>query len=323
MIVQRLFSPATCLSATPFLAIVFVCLCFVQNLQANTGKTVTDSSGQVLQVEKPFARIISLYSAHTENLCSLGGKALLVGIGSGDDYPPTIHHKPSLSYRDDPEKFIALRPDLVLIRPMIERSYPEFIKKLRNAGISVFSLQPNTIEEIFSYWRTLGTLAGREQEAEAMISAFTARLAKIAKRLETIKPEDRPKVYFESIHSKSKTFALDSIAAYVLEQAGGNNLATDAEQVRETNIATYGKERLLSRGEEIDIFVAQQGKMNPVDDKIIREEPGYQAIRAVREGKIILIAEALVSRPTLRILDGIEQLNLALYPQLQDKNSGN
>jgi iron complex transport system substrate-binding protein len=290
---------------------------------AQNEKTVIDSSGQTLRLAKPFTRIISLYSAHTENLCSLSAEESLAGIGTGDDYPPQILDRPNFSYRKDPEKFIATQPDLVLVRPMIERSYPEFINKLRQAGITVVSLQPNTIEEIFAYWRTLGVLTGREQQAEEMVAGFTARLAKVQERLQNVAPDRRPKVYFQSIHSKMKTFAQDSIAIYVLEQAGGINLAADAEQVRETNIAAYGKERLLSRGDEIDIFLAQQGKMNPVEEKTIKEEPGFQAIRAVREGKILLIAEALVSRPTLRILDGIEQLNGAFFPQPQEKTGAN
>jgi iron complex transport system substrate-binding protein len=290
---------------------------------AENSKTVIDSSGQTLLVSKPFTRIISLYSAHSENLCSLGAETSLVGIGSGDDYPPQVLNRPSFSYREDPEKFIAAAPDLVLVRPMIERSYPEFIKKLRQAGITVVSLQPNTVEEIFAYWQTLGILTGHEPQAAEMVAGFTNRLAKVQERLRQVPEDRRPKVYFQSIHSKMKTFARDSIAVYVLEQAGGINLAADAEQVRETNIAAYGKERLLSRGGEIDIFLAQQGKMNPVEEKTIRDEPGFAAIRAVREGKILLIAEALVSRPTLRILDGIEQLNGAFYPQLQEKKGAN
>jgi len=225
-----------------------------------------------------------------------------------------VLHKPMFSYREDPEKFIAARPDLVLVRPMIERSYPEFINKLRQVGITVVSLQPTGNDDIFSYWRTLGILTGREQQAEQMTAVFSARLADVRNRVQQIPLENRPRVYFEAIHSKMKTFAPDSIAAYVLEQAGGVNLAADAEQVRETNIAAYGKERLLSRGADIDIYLAQQGRMNPVEVDTIRSEPGFQAIKAIREGKILLVAEALVSRPTLRIIDGIEQLHAAFFP---------
>ncbi|MFH0782426.1 MAG: ABC transporter substrate-binding protein [Pseudomonadota bacterium] len=307
-------------AVVPLLLLIFFCLFPAQTSLAGNGKTVIDSSGQKLLISKPFTRIISLYSAHSENLCSLGAEGQLIGVGKGDDYPPAILKKPDFSYREDPEKFIGALPDLVLVRPMIEHSYPEFINKLRQAGITVISLQPNNIDEIFAYWQTLGILTGREAQAKEMISAFTNRLAKVQGRLQNISHNQRPKVYFEAIHSKMKTFATDSIAVYVLEQAGGINLAADAEQVRETNIAAYGKERLLSHGGDIDIFLAQEGKMNPVEEKTIREEPGFQAIKAVREGKILLIAEALVSRPTLRILDGIEQLNAAFYPQPEQKN---
>jgi iron complex transport system substrate-binding protein len=257
---------------------------------------------------QPYKRIISLYTAHTENLCSLGATSQLIGISKSDDYPEEILSRPKFSYRDDPEKFIGMQPDLVLVRPMIERSYPQFIEKLRQAGIEVVSLQPNSIEEMYGYWRSLGALSGREKEAEQLVASFKGRLDRIRLEVSKIKPEDRPGVYFESIHSKMKTFSPESIAVFVLEEAGGVNIGADAVQVRETNIAFYGKERLLSRGADIDIYLAQQGRMNPVDVETIRSEPGFLAIKAVREEKVFLIEEALVSRPTMRILDGIDKL---------------
>ena len=82
-------------------------------------KTIHDSQGNTILIEKPFNRIISLYSAHTENLCSIGAADQLVGISRSDDFPEDILTKPRFSYREDPEKFIAHNPDLVLIRPMV------------------------------------------------------------------------------------------------------------------------------------------------------------------------------------------------------------
>ncbi len=282
---------------------------------AENAKTIIDSSGQTISVAKPFKRIISLYTAHTENLCSLEAEDLLVGVSSSDDYPASITGKPRLSYREDPEKFIALHPDLVLVRPMIERSYPQFIDTLKQAGIAVISLQPNSVEEMFGYWQNLGILTGHEAQAKEMVTVFKSRLKVVQDGLEGVKPEQRPKVYFQSIHKKMKTFAQDSIAIFVLEQAGGINIAAEAEQVRTTNIAIFGKEQLLSHGPEIDIFLAQHGRMNPVDINTIINEPGFGAIKAVHNGRVYLIEEELVSRPTLRILDGIEQLNALFYPQ--------
>ncbi|MEE4240405.1 MAG: ABC transporter substrate-binding protein [Desulfopila sp.] len=262
----------------------------------------------------PYRRIISLYSAHTENLASMGAAEQLVGISPSDNYPEEILHLQKFSYREDPERFIAARPDLILVRPMIERSYPQLMAKLREAGITIVSLQPTSVAEIFEYWRELGRLSGRSSNAEKMIAGFTTELAQIKKQVDTIPQSERPRVYFESIHRKMKTFAPSSIALFALEQAGGRNIATDARQVRDTNIASYSKERILAHAADIDVFIAQQGRMNQVDIETIRNETGFMAIKAVRQNNIVLVDEHLVSRPTLRLIEGIRELHSRLYP---------
>ncbi len=262
----------------------------------------------------PYRRIISLYSAHTENLYSMGAAEQLVGISPADNYPAEILHKKKFSYREDPERFIAAQPDLILVRPMIERSYPQLMAKLREAGITIISLQPTSVDEIFDYWRELGQLSGRSDNAEKMVADFSADLAKIKEQVDKIPQSERPMAYFESIHHKMKTFAPSSITLFALQQAGGRNIATDARQVRDTNIASYSKERILAHAAEIDVFIAQQGRMNQVDLDTIRNETGFMAIKAVRNNNIVLIDEHLVSRPTLRLIEGIRELHGRLYP---------
>jgi len=283
---------------------------------ASQAEADDDNNRPSTAMVKPYSRIISLYSAHTENLVSLGAAERLIGISVSDDYPEEILSKPRFSYREDPEKFIAARPDLVLVRPMIERSYPQLLSKLSQAGIAVISLQPNSVEEIFDYWRVLGALVGRPRAAEKMIASFQHGLGRIHDVIRAIPAEQRPRVYFESIHKKMKTFAPCSIAIFALEQAGGVNVARDAHQVRQTNIADYGKERILANGAGIDVFIAQQGRMNPVDLETIMDEPGFLAVKAVRDGRVFLVDERLVSRPTLRIVEGVRQLSSILYPEL-------
>lgn len=278
------------------------------------GKIVHDSHGNAIVIKKPFERIISLYSAHTENLCSIGAAGQLAGISRSDDYPESILNKPRFSYREDPEKFIAHAPDLVLIRPMIERSYPEFIKKLRAAGIQVISLQPTSTAEMLEYWKTLGSISGHEKEAAALVEKFESEIRQVKAKVARIPEDKRPKVYFEAIHKKMKTFSETSIGIFILQTAGGINIASDASRVRKTNIAFFGKEKLLSRGNEIDIFLSQHGRMNPVTKESITGEPGFKAIRAVREGKVYLIEEQLVSRPTIRIIEGIEKMYSIFFP---------
>ena len=277
----------------------------------------------ILEASPVFAvyeRIISLYPAHTENLVQLGAADQLIGISTSDDYPESIKEKPRFSYREDAEKFIAAKPDLILIRPMIARSYPQFIEKMERAGITVISLQPNKVEELFQYWRELGTISGHQLAAEKMITDFQQEIDNIKKatlQLRTTHHLKKPNVFFETMHSKARTIATESIAAFVLDAAGGENIATDATQIRMTNIAYYPKEKLLEKGIEIDFFIAQVGRMNPINKSVIVEEPGYGAIKAVREGNILLVPEELVSRPTFRIVEGVRLINETLYPELK------
>ncbi len=285
-----------------------------------TTSSISTASGQL--GEKTYSRIISLYSAHTENLVSMGAADQLVGISLSDNYPPEILDKKKYSYREDPERFIAANPDLILIRPMIERSYPQLIAKIREAGIAVVSLQPTSVDGIFEYWRQLGKLCGRTTGAEEMIKRFNEELKEIQAEVAQIPLEKRPRVYFESMHRKMKTFAPTSIALFVLEQAGGRNVATDAKQIRNTNIAAYSKERILAHAHEIDVFVAQRGRMNPVGLEEIRNETGFNTIKAIQQNKIILIDEHLVSRPTMRLLEGIRQLHVGLYPDFNIAKGG-
>lgn len=273
-----------------------------------TAGSLSDISGLQLPEGKGFNRIISLYPAHTENLVSLGCADLLVGISKSDDFPDSIINKPKFSYRDNPEKFIAAAPDLILVRPMIVRAYPQLLSRLQEAGITVVSLQPRSVEGIYAYWRDLASLVDKEQDAERMVEEFTAALSQYDAQNRQSREEDKPWIYFESIHSKMKTIAPESIAAAVLAYGGGRNVAADAIARNSTNIASYGKEHILSHAPKIDIYLAQKGRMNQVSTEDITTEPGFASIKAVQQGQVYLIDEKLVSRPTMRLLLGIERV---------------
>lgn len=293
----------------PYFLVLAFCL-FLAAGQA-AAATLVDDDGKALNFSRPFRRIISLYSAHTRNLLDLGLTGEIIAVGRGDEHLPTL---PRVDFKDDPERLLALSPDLVLIRPMISRGYPALVQRLEQSGVRVVSLQPDRADDLFSYWEKLGRLTGRQEQAQAMILQFTLGLAAIRGQVEAIPPEKRKKVYFEAIHRLMKTFAPGSMAIFVLESAGGINAAADASQLRNTNIAEYGSERILARAGEIDVFLAQEGRMNPVSREEIMAEPGFAAIKAVRDGQVFLVDEELVSRPTMDLLAGIRKIHAILYP---------
>jgi iron complex transport system substrate-binding protein len=278
------------------------------------GCRIVDSVGRAIKVAAPFRRIISLYGAHTENLFALGAAGQIIGVSRNEDWPPQAGRKPVFSYHDDLEKFLAARPDLVLIRPMVDRGYGRLVRRLEAHGIVVVSLQPRSVEQMFVYWSALGQLAGHPTDARQMITRFKRSVDRIHRRTAVI--ENKKRVYFEAIHDRMRTFAPAAMAIFALETAGGINVAGDAVPRRGTNIADYGKERILSRADQIDVYLAQSGPMNRPTLESIKAEPGYGLIRAVRTDQVFLIDEKLVSRPTLRMLDGICRIAQILYPKL-------
>ena len=278
------------------------------------GKEIIDQSGRKIVVKQPFKRIISLYGAHTENLLSLGLEQEIIGTACNEADSEAIIKKPCFSYRDDPEKFLSVHPDLVLIRPMIERSYPRLISRLLKSKITVVSIQPGTIDEMLKYWMILGALTGKEKQSQCMVATFKEAkegFSGLAKDIAV-----RKKVYFEAIHDKMKTFTKDSMAIFVLETAGGINIAADAKQVRTTNIAFYGKERLLTKAGQVDAYIAQSGTMNKPSISLIKNEPGYQVIKAIQNDQIFIVDEMIVSRPTMGLLYGIYEIGRFLYPEI-------
>lgn len=275
---------------------------------------VRDCAGREIRMEKPFSRIISLYGAHTENLFSLGLSAEIIGVGRNPAYPPQARQKPAFSPHDGPEKFLAARPGLVLVRPMIDRGYPKLMARLEAFGIRVVSLQPGSVTEMKTYWRILGRLTGREQAAADMIAGFEAGVEKARRTAADVK--ERKNVYFEAIHDRFKTFAPGAMPLFALKCAGGKNAARSVRPVRGTNIAAFGKERIMAIGPKIEVYLAQKGPMNHVSVQQIREEPGFGVIRAVQDGEVYIVDEQIVSRPTLRLLNGICRIGELLYPEI-------
>jgi iron complex transport system substrate-binding protein len=273
---------------------------------------VIDDAGREIHVASPFHRIISLYGAHTENLFALGLNTEIVGVSRHEVFPAGALAKPVFSYHDDPERFLAATPDLVLIRPMIDRAYPQLVARLEKSGITVVSLQPESIPEMYRYWEVLGVLTGRLAQAREMVRRFKQATMEFRRTVRSVVP--RKKVYFEAIHSKMKTFAPRSMPVFLLETVGGENVATGAHPVRGTNIAAFGKEQILAEGPDIDVYLAQYGAMNRPRLEDIRNEPGFQVIKAVRNGNVYLIDETIVSRPTFRLLNGMLEIGVRLYP---------
>lgn len=286
--------------------------------QTDSQVAFVDDDGNEIVVTKPAERIISLYSAHTENMCSLGLQDKIIGIGKADAYPPEILEKTVYDYRSDPEKLIAAEPDLVIIRPFVRRSAPDFIAAVENAGINVVSLYPDSFDEFDDYIEKLAILTGREIEAQALLEKFHKDINEVVEISKNI-PE-KVNVYFESTQTEYRTITDNSMAGRAIKFAGGINIAKDAVAIKEgSSIASYGAERILEKAEDIDVFIAQRGAMNSGGNpRAIRQRAGFKAIKAVANDRIYNINEKYSSSPTFRYSKGVHEIARMLYPDVFD-----
>lgn len=271
------------------------------------------SSGYAAMVgEGTGPRIISLYAAHTEVLLRLGARDNVIGVSRQETYagPETEGWDPEeFSFRDDVEKFLAARPDIVLARLQHIAAGGHMKEALERAGIRVLAIQVTSADKLYDYWRELAGLVGKDAEAEDMIARFDAEVEKHREEAKSL--PRHPGVFLEAIHREIKTFTPDSIPYWLVEAAGGRNAAVDAEPASTgVIIAEYGPERLLVRADDIDVFVSQSGAMNKVNAETVEKRNIYQPLRAFREGRVHRISESVLARPTPSLLDGLEQLSV-------------
>ena len=275
-----------------------------------------DDEGKAIALDRPCGRIISLYSAHTENLFAIGAGASVIGVPNATDYPEEAAALPRFDYNGDPEYVIAAVPDVVVIRPFLRRQNPGYFLELEKAGIVLVSLYPQSLDDFDEYIRRLALLAGRTAEAEQRLSGFHAGLADIQGITSGLAAKQR--VFFEATENEVRTIAAGALPERAIVFAGGVNIAGGAPAITPgSSIARFGVEKLLGHAEEIDAYIVQQGAMNRSSSlAAVKGRPGFGAVKAVRDDKVFFISEKLISSPTFRYLDGVRALAEFLYPEL-------
>lgn len=297
-------------------ATMLLAACTAKPTNSKGNITFTDDLGTKIELKSLAKRIISLYSAHTENLFSLGLNKEIIGVGRSDTYPKEVTGKKIYDYKGDPEAIIKEKPDVVLMRTTVSKTYPDFVKTLQSAGIQVVSLYPDNFKDFDKYIETLGLITGKEKEAKTKLEIFHKELDELKAKSDKI--TQKKNVFLEIMGSDFKTCAKNSLAWNSIEIAGGKNIAEDAEGDKTSpSYATYGQEKLLSKADKIEIYIAQKGVMNPnVSEVIIKKRPGFNIIKAIKDNKIIIVDEKLVSSPTFRFVLGVIELQKSMYPEL-------
>jgi iron complex transport system substrate-binding protein len=273
-----------------------------------------DDAGRTCLLAAPATRIVSLYAGHSENLVALGAAERLVAVSRADD-PALFPDLPRLPAKIDAERILALAPDLVLLRPLVESLSPGALATLERAGVTVVSLAPPEWESMPTYLERLGLLVGLPDGSAAWRKALE-ELALVSTEAARRRGAASPvRVFLESTSRELHTCAPRSWAAHLLAVAGGENVATDLAPLREGSaLAACGVERLLdyaARG--LDVYLVQRGPMNDTTEEEVRARPWASGLGNAR---IATIPEELVSRPSLlRVTEGAKALLDLFYPR--------
>jgi len=280
---------------------------------ASTGEIVTMTDGLVRQVslQVPALRIVSLAPSNTELLYEVGAGTQVVGRDSFSNYPVEATRVQDIGGsmgQYDYEAIAALEPDLVLAA---EINTPEQVRSLENLGLTVYYLSnPIDFDGLYGNISLVGKLSGHDQESTELVSALSGRVQELEMKLAGV--TTRPSVYYELDATNPAlpyTIGTGTFGDYLITRAGGLNLGgligpgwvqVSAEEVLQKN------PDLILLG---DVYLG-------VNPETVAARPGWGVLDAVKNGKVIPFNDDLMSRPTARLIDGLEALAALIHPEI-------
>lgn len=252
---------------------------------------VVDDRGVAIDLAQPPQRIVTLLPSLAETVCELGACDRLVGVDRYSNWPDSVRKLPHVGDVDEVqfETILALKPDLVLLS-----ATSRAITRLQGLGVPVYGVELKTLADVH---RTLVRVAellqlpGGEQ-AWARIEAGIAQAG------------------------RAMPPALHGTTVY-FEVAAGPYAASASSHVGE----------LLTRIGAVDVVPGSLGsvpRLNPefvvrADPQVIMlsypsadvpaQRPGWQRIRAVRDGRVCALPPAqadVVARPGPRLAEAAQ-----------------
>lgn len=284
-------------------------------------------------------RIISLLPAASEIVAALGAAEELVGVTHACDYPESVAVLPRVTrsaidaaepagavdravremdaggeplFRLDEGAVEALAPDLIITQgicdvcAVAEGDVRELAARLSPAP-RVLSLSAATLDEVLDDVQRVGEAIGRGSAAAALVSEGHARMRRVHDALAAA-AAPRPRVAV--LEWTDPLFAAGHWVPRMVRRAGGVDvLATEGERSRMVSLA--------------DVAAARP-------EVVLVAPCGYDAARAAAAGRALLEeagaswppgarawaidADALLSRPGPRLVDGVELLARILHP---------
>ena len=264
--------------------------------------TETDDS------DGPLERIISLAPSNTEILFALGLGDSIVGVTEYCNYPPGARQKTTIGGFStvDIERVIELDPDLVLAIGMHEETV---VPHLRDKGIKVLVIDPQTLDEMLMDIALVGVKTGRAEESNFLVTNMENKIKAITSKVSSV--SEKPSVFYVTWHEPIWTLGKDTITHELIETAGGSNIFSDSEGHLETNLET-----VITRNPEIILASAGHGSAEDSPVTWAQTDDRLRGIDARNNGRIYPVNADLVTRAGPRAVEGLELIAELIHPEI-------
>ncbi|MCU0855495.1 MAG: cobalamin-binding protein [Rhodobacteraceae bacterium] len=253
----------------------------------------------------PPERIVCLTEETVETLYLLGEERRIVGVSGYCVRPPRVRReKPRVSAftSADIPKILALDPDLVLTFSDLQAG---IAAELIRAGVAVVAYNQRDVAGILAMIRHLGAMVGQPGRAADLVRRYERRLEDVAARAEG---RPRPVVYFEEWDEPMISgigWVSDLVAI-----AGGRDAFPELARKDGARDRIVTSDQVIAAAPDV-ILASWCGKKVRPDR--IAGRPGWDAIPAVRDGRITEIKSPLILQPgPAALTDGLDAIVAAL-----------
>jgi iron complex transport system substrate-binding protein len=283
---------------------------------------VGDDAGNRLVLPRRPQRIVSLTMFSDEVLLELVGPGRLVAVTSFAADPAVSNISERIAAIPNRLEFhaeliLSLRPDLVVVANW---SQAQAVNQLRSAGLPVYlSASAATVEQIRGKIRALSRVVGEAEAGEELVARMDRRLAELEERLAAV-PEGRRLTVLD-YSAWGAAMGRGSSWDEIVRRAGLRNAVRDLP-VDGWGQVPLSKEKLLELDPDLLVLpgwvYGQEGGADAFYARV-SGDPALRGLKALRERRLVRMPERLRATTSQHIVEAIEFLARAAYPQLWER----
>lgn len=268
--------------------------------------TVKAANGDVTLAAAP-SRIVSMSPTATEVLFAIGAGAQVAAVDSNSNYPENAPKTALSAFEPNAEAVAAYKPDLVVL----SNDSNGFLASLGKLKIPALLLPAaQNLDEAYTQMAVLGQATGHGDDAAKVVQETKDR---IATAVAAIPPAAKGEKVYHELDQTFYSVTSETFLGSVYTLFGLKNIADAAKDA-----ATSGGYPQLSAEYVVtqapDIIVLADTKCCQQTEATLAKRPGFSAIPAVKNGKVLLADDDIASRWGPRVADFAE----TLAKELQD-----